>query len=563
MYELVNAVSLIGLILAVSLLVIIALQRPSREQSIATLIAMCCVTIWLGYWLRFQATSIEMLVIGKKLNYFGATLVYFVILVFCIHYYQIHRLHWLLVTLAVVGLFFLGMTLTFDKHHLYYTSYYMDTINGLPELIATYSILHTLYAVTILAYSVITLSITIYMFRKTTVNKSDFVNNIALLLVVLIPSICYLVDKIWKPSMDLTPFGLLVAQLNLIYLVAGGKVCDVNILARDYVFESIDEALVITDLQHRYREANKEAKALFPELKDAPPGENIQKLSKEVNLLFENISNENELLSKNNNLYQVKVKRVVDKRNTGGYVLWLEDVTTRHENIKLMQNYQKNLEYQVNEKTARLQKMNEKMISGFAAIAENRDTITGGHIQRTSAYVEAITQELKKSEKYAKILTDEYCKNLKVVAPLHDIGKVSVPDAILDKPAKLTEEEFEIMKEHTTTGAAMISQILDEETELEGLAEDIARYHHEKWTGKGYPEGLHGTEIPLSARIMAVADVFDALVSERPYKHKFSVDQAYDIIHEETGTHFDPDIVAAFDNIKDQITEIRYTTGIE
>ena len=196
----------------------------------------------------------------------------------------------------------------------------------------------------------------------------------------------------------------------------------------------------------------------------------------------------------------------------------------------------------------RVSHMQSGMITFMAEVVENRDDNTGGHIRRTAQYVELIAKELKRQGLYSDILTEKYMADMVVAAPLHDIGKIHIPDAVLNKPGKLTEDEFEIMKTHTTAGEELLTHAKEElgESGYLNTALEMAAYHHEWWNGKGYPYGISGTEIPLCARIMAVADVFDALTSKRCYKNAMPLEKAYAIIREESGTHFDPMVVEAF-----------------
>lgn len=202
------------------------------------------------------------------------------------------------------------------------------------------------------------------------------------------------------------------------------------------------------------------------------------------------------------------------------------------------------------------------MINVMADLVESRDQSTGTHIKNTSAYVEIICDELMKEGLYADIVNEEYKTNVVSSAPMHDIGKIKISDAILNKPGKFTPEEFEIMKTHAAEGAKIICTVkktVESDALKEdylGEAENMAHYHHEKWNGKGYPEGLKGEEIPLSARIMAVADVFDALVAERVYKPAMPFDKAISIIKESSGEHFDPVIVEAFLKAEDKIRAV-------
>jgi HD-GYP domain-containing protein (c-di-GMP phosphodiesterase class II) len=164
---------------------------------------------------------------------------------------------------------------------------------------------------------------------------------------------------------------------------------------------------------------------------------------------------------------------------------------------------------------------------------------------------------MKKDDKYKDILNDKYCDNIINAAPLHDIGKIVVSDLILCKPGKLTDEEFDKMKIHTTKGGDIIKNILKDlgDEDFLNVAYDVATFHHEKWNGKGYPNNLSGGNIPLPARIMAIADVFDALVAERVYKKPMPVDKAINIIIEEAGTHFDPNLVEIFKTVEDKFIE--------
>ena len=197
-------------------------------------------------------------------------------------------------------------------------------------------------------------------------------------------------------------------------------------------------------------------------------------------------------------------------------------------------------------------KMQDGLIITMADMVENRDSDTGAHIQKTASYVKIIVEGLKKKGYYAEKITPKFISDVVRSAPLHDIGKINISDAVLNKPGKLTDEEYEIIKTHTTSGKRIMEDAI---STVEGEnylkeARNMAAYHHERWDGKGYPEGLHGEVIPLSARIMAVADVFDALTSPRVYKPAFPLEKALDIIADGAGTQFDPKCVEVFmDNL--------------
>lgn len=192
--------------------------------------------------------------------------------------------------------------------------------------------------------------------------------------------------------------------------------------------------------------------------------------------------------------------------------------------------------------------LQKSLITAMAELIETRDANTGGHIQRTSQYVEIIARRLQRDGKFTHILTDKYISDMVIAAPLHDVGKIHIPDAILNKPGKLDADEFATMKTHSAAGGAIISHIEATTGDISylGIAKQMAEYHHERMDGRGYPYGISGEDIPLCARILAVADVFDAVSSKRCYKDAFSLDQSFAIIEEELGTHFDRDVAQAF-----------------
>ena len=210
---------------------------------------------------------------------------------------------------------------------------------------------------------------------------------------------------------------------------------------------------------------------------------------------------------------------------------------------------------EVNNKNKTISQMHDALIMTLADLVESRDENTGQHIKKTAAYVKIILSAMKREGIYSDALTEKFVEDVYKSAPLHDIGKIAVPDSILNKPGKLTKEEFDIMKTHTTAGGKILSSIIEMVPDSHYLyeARNLATYHHERWDGKGYPTGLAGEDIPLSARIMAVADVFDALVSKRSYKEGFPLDKAMNIILEERGTHFDPQLVDAFLSAKEEV----------
>ncbi|UVL38593.1 two-component system response regulator [Pseudomonas sp. B21-040] len=217
------------------------------------------------------------------------------------------------------------------------------------------------------------------------------------------------------------------------------------------------------------------------------------------------------------------------------------------------------LEKEVARRTLEVIAIQDVAIQAMASLAETRDNETGNHIRRTQHYIKVLAEHLRDHPRFSHFLTEDTVALLFKSAPLHDIGKIGIPDHILLKPGRYTEEEFEIMKTHTTLGRDAIQHAEDQlgmRAEFLSLAKEIAYSHQEKWDGSGYPQGLAGDDIPISARLMAVADVYDALISRRVYKAGMPHGQAVEIIRQGRGTHFDPDICDAFLDCLDQFQTI-------
>ncbi|MFW5807640.1 MAG: HD-GYP domain-containing protein [Spirochaetota bacterium] len=244
----------------------------------------------------------------------------------------------------------------------------------------------------------------------------------------------------------------------------------------------------------------------------------------------------------------------------------VEEVRARIRTHIRMKELQNNLEADNNRLQERVQQqvreIAEAQLSTILAIvklAEARDDDTGQHIERTRTYAKLIAQALHDRRMYADTIDQTFIHNIFVSSPLHDIGKIAVPDAILLKPGKLNHEEFEIMKQHPVYGARTLNDVrkLYPNNSFINMGIEIARSHHEKWDGSGYPAGLKGEKIPLAARIMAISDVYDALRSKRVYKEAFSHEKSIDIISDATGTHFDPYLVPVFLSIEENIRQVR------
>ena len=206
----------------------------------------------------------------------------------------------------------------------------------------------------------------------------------------------------------------------------------------------------------------------------------------------------------------------------------------------------------------RMKNYNSEIVTSFATLVESRDSSTGSHVKRTKSYVKILLDEIKTNNLYSSIMTKDFEDKMMNAAPMHDIGKISIPDTILQKPGKLTDEEYSVMKKHSVLGGEIIQEIFKDmdDKEFLNIAYDVTRYHHEKWNGNGYPEGLVCKEIPFSARIMAIADVFDAISAKRCYRDAMPLDKCFAIIKEGKGVDFDPVLTDLFLNAREKVEKV-------
>lgn len=244
--------------------------------------------------------------------------------------------------------------------------------------------------------------------------------------------------------------------------------------------------------------------------------------------------------------FQITIYYKTHRKKNIGFIVQIKEDTDKYKYMQLLQIHKTDLENQVQEKTEHILNIQEKLVLGMASMVENRDGNTGGHIRRTSEVVNILLNTIVQNNMLK--LKKEFVEDMIRAAPMHDLGKIAIDDKILRKPGRLTEEEYAIMKTHATKSSELVQELLKdiEKEQFVTLANNVARHHHERWDGNGYPDKLKGEEIPLEARIMAVADVYDALVSKRCYKEAMSFEDAAKIMIESMGSHFDPALKEVF-----------------
>jgi len=373
---------------------------------------------------------------------------------------------------------------------------------------------------------------------------------------VFVPAAVCLLHCLHLLPFFVVPFSITAAELCLIGVTAVSRLRDLRNEAKNYSFQHLEDALVLLDANGLYNDSNQRMRQIFPEICSASRGSDPASSLPFIRQIL--LSDDPVDVTRNDRIYEGK-KRIIDMNSISGFVIWFSDVTLARGHETLLNTYQKTLETQVRSKSDTIRDLQIQMIINFANIVESRDLTTGGHIKRTSQYVRMLIQALIEHDTCPELRDPEFAEHICLSAPLHDIGKISIPDSILNKETAYTPEEFEIMKSHTWLGGQILDKTMSglDDQAYYWLARNMAVYHHEKWDGSGYPKGLKGSDIPLCARIMAVADVFDALTSTRPYKGAVTFDQAMDMIRAESGKHFDPNIVEVFVGLREQLRHRR------
>ncbi len=559
-------ICLIYLIAAYAWLILMDIRR-SRYQSAAFLIVIFATA---GYLAIIRATNIEEAVLALKITYLAGSFLPLTYLFVIAETAAVNIPKWVrFLTMACQAFVFyvvcgIGYNTYFYKdvtlHHM---------ANGDAYLTKVYGPLHVLYPGTMYIYLAFGFLILFYGLRH---NEQVYKRYIRIMLgFATLTIITYVIQKRLHLLYDLMPLAysfLISGTLVPIYYSNLYTVTE----NRHIISEQLERAGFITfDWRLHYRGANAHAKAILPELNHYALGQSIHDPSSELEQIMgyvhayqntgkpkrsgkdrraEETAYQSEPLIKElhlgENIYDASIHRLTNYRNsTIGYMIELRDETEHYEAINLQNRYNEELGQKVYEQTEHIRNMQEKTILGMAQMVESRDLSTGGHIKRTSDVVRIFADKLLKAD----IGLDKHFLNLVIrSAPMHDLGKISVDDAILRKRGRYTEEEYEIMKHHAASGAKIVREVLTDlqEEDFVQVAEHVAHYHHEKYNGTGYPDHLKGEEIPIEARIMALADVFDALVSKRCYKDAYTYDKAFTIIKEDTGSHFDPVLAPIF-----------------
>ena len=535
----------------VVLVVYVYLFHKHFDASI-TIMAVLIPVVCLSNVIVASSQTIGEALTGLKLSYIGGCFVLLAAMFLVFNICGVKVKPWIRATLVLISSLVFCSSLSIGHFDLFYktTPTLAFTSDGVAYITdKSYGVMHTIFYALVICYYLATVAALVYCFLK-----RKQVSRKVLFLVVLSVTIAFIgffggrlvTNVIGSKEVELLPLTYNLGMILYLIIASRLRLYDASDSVTDSLVQEGDTGFVSFDSKMRYLGSNDTAKRMIEEINNYVVDHSVDgypiasgyilpliekfKENKNDDKLFVEIGDKTYLLHMN----QLKVARFYH-----GYQLLISDDTQNQEFIKLIQNYNSQLEKEVAEKTQGILDLQNKLVLGMATMIEGRDNSTGGHIKRTSECMRMLIETMKE-EGYPG-LTDSFCFNIVRAAPMHDLGKITVDDAILRKPGKFTPEEFSEMKKHAAEGARIVKQILEgtDNVEFMNIAINVAHYHHERWDGSGYPEGLKGEEIPFEARIMAIVDVYDALVSKRVYKEKMTFEQADKIILEGMGKHFD------------------------
>ena len=539
--------------LAAFAMTVIFFIRNKKINSEFALFAVAVTINCMGRWLLAKADTMDMAILANDILYLGGCTVplmtVFVLASLC----GIKIPKGLKAVMVAYSAIVMGLVLTIGKYPIYYKSIEIIHGNGFNYIRKEYGPLHILYPVMMTLYSLLMIGCMLYGIRKRKQISYRTVATIAIAGSAMVTM--YLIERIAKLNVSLLPASYVVAILFLTKYFDRISMYDMTTNVVNSVEKMKEYGYIVFDDKFRYMNSNSYIKELFPEIntwtvdKEVPESDSyiymeVVKYLKSWN----EKSDTKKILMANDHYFQLDIRRLTHGRKKNiGYIIEFIDRTAEHKYYHAIENYNETLKEEVEEKTADIMHIKDMLVLGMADMVESRDNNTGGHIKRTSAVVKIFAEKLM-NEGCSYDLNSHFLQEVEKAAPMHDLGKIAIDDKVLRKPGKYTDEEYNEMKRHPVEGARIVENILRgvEEDEFVEIARNVAYYHHEKWNGQGYPCGIKGEKIPVEARIMALADVFDALVSKRCYKEAFTYDKAFNIISESLGEHFDPELGKIF-----------------
>ncbi len=544
-----------GILLAISIFVLLFMISKNYENVDTrywTLFILIPV-ILMGYWFKTRVTTTEGAMLAFCVLYIDSTVFLVVILFMILHFMKIRVHNWLRMLAYGTAFAHLLMIWLCFKSQLYYESITLTftefgTVTKMTS--GPLKILHWVF-LTIVAAAIITLLVAAITRKGTYSRRSLWMATFLLAAGLVI----YAVETLVDANFSMLPVLYVAADMMLAHNYDHAHMHDITGLISQEKEESNLKGYAALDLAGHFLSCNQTMYGFLPELENQIVDAKLDENSRAAAIFNELIDNLGKKGRKNFKIFengdrkcQCEVSEFSLRRDgkAQGYLFDVRDVTDEQRNLELLNNTNERIKRDVAEKTESIRNIQRQVVLGLADMIENRDNNTGGHVKRTSDIISFVVRAVRAQGCYE--IGDTLAEDIIRAAPMHDLGKITIENGILRKKGRLTEEEYEIMKTHAVKSGEFVDIILRdvEEEHFVRVAHNVARYHHERWDGKGYPEGLVGEMIPLEARIMAIADVYDALVSSRIYKPGLGYEQTAQIMLEGMGTQFDPNMYDVF-----------------
>ncbi|MCQ2108265.1 MAG: HD domain-containing protein [Fibrobacter sp.] len=519
-----------------------------------------------GHYFLAQSTNVSEALLANKIAYVGAVYVPLLFFLGELTICNIKVTKALRITLFAISSIIFAFASTAGYSDIFYKSITLVQRNGMTDFIPVFGPTHILFNIMLFGYLISGSAVLIYSLLK---KKNFSYRNLWGLAAIGFFSIgSFFIFRELGCDMLAMPAIYIAVEFIMLCIIHRIGRYDIEGTIRDTLEYQNENAYLSVSTDKEYLGCNDIASHYFPVLKTFRVDSKIREADEFGSILIRQIEKFNpqdgcliDYFQYGNKHYKSVLRPLHHGPKACGYLFRIEDDTKIQRYIKLLDKYNTDLATDVQNKDEHIQVIQEQMIIGMANMVENRDSNTGGHIKRTSQVVKILINEMKKDEAYRNM--NKFFNAVVKVAPMHDLGKIAVDDVILRKPGKYTAEEFNNMKTHSEKGAYIVENLLRdvESQELVNIARNVTHYHHERYDGSGYPNGLKGNSIPLEARIMAIADVYDALVSRRCYKEKMSYAEAYDIIVSSMGTHFDPGLKKYFINCHKELEAFYESCG--
>ena len=536
-----------------------------RHRRIVTNVLMLCLMVTLtnlGRYLMSTADNLQIALLGNLLLFTCGCFCPLFVLLILSEYSRVPVPNWLVALLSVSSLAVILLALTGQSSGLFYSGTELVVGPDFSYLLKTFGPLHFLHPLLLMGYFLSILWLMLRAHRKTGQVPFAMV-SISVILGLLAVS-AYVQDRIFDYHVSFISIAFFLAMLMLMHSAEKLTMYDLPTNIASSIEAMNEIAYIEFDGQYRCVGHNQRARELFPDIEQTCPiGQPIETAAtplytKVLSWMLHRGSKDQRQITLGARTYDVKIRNIPYRRNPCvGYLLELVDRTAERNWLSTVENYNEQLKIDVAQATSHIAHMRDMMVVGMASMVESRDDSTGNHIKRTYQVMRTFSEHLLPYREELG-MTTEFLEMVTRAAPMHDLGKIAISDSVLKKAGAFTQEDFEVMKQHPELGAKIVRHILTgvEDEAFVQIAENVAHYHHERWDGTGYPRGLKGPQIPLEARLMALPDVCDAMLSKRCYKEAQTFQQVFSDIEANLGTHFDPVLGKHFIACRPEIEEM-------